>query len=166
MDRYGVDHHMKLNEFREKRKQTCIERYGVDNSMKSKELFTKWLLSSYQTKMYEFPSGHVQPTQGNEHFCLDDLLFNYEIDEDDLINGYKNMPNISYIFDHERHHYHPDIFIPSKNLLIEVKSDYTFKLNREINIKKLEACIDLGYDIQIWIYDKKGKLIDKKESFD
>jgi hypothetical protein len=41
------------------------------------------------------------------------------------------MPSIEYTLHGKRHLYHPDIYLPFQRLIIEVKSDYTFSLERE-----------------------------------
>ena len=66
------------------------------------------------------------------------------------------MPEIWYYTnDNNKHRYFCDIFIPSENKLIEVKSEYTFEIQKEINLLKQKASRDLGYDHEIWIIDKK-----------
>jgi len=38
---------------------------------------------------------------------------------------------VKYMIDDKEHSYYPDIFIPSDNLIIEVKSDYTYEKDKE-----------------------------------
>ncbi len=47
-----------------------------------------------------------------------------------------NSLNIQYTIDNKPHRYIPDFYIKSKNLLIEVKSEFTFYKDLEINYKK------------------------------
>jgi hypothetical protein len=49
-----------------------------------------------------------------------------------------------------------DIFIPSQNRCIEVKSEWTY--NQQINsvLLKENAAKELGYNYEMWIYDNKG----------
>ena len=49
-----------------------------------------------------------------------------------------------------------DIYIPSQNRCIEVKSDWTYNIKtNNIALKQL-AAKELGYNYEIWVYDKKG----------
>jgi hypothetical protein len=66
------------------------------------------------------------------------------------------IPVIDYIFNGENHKYFPDIFLPSTNTLIEVKSTYTLSLDKEKIKAKLNACIMQGYNIFLYVYDKNG----------
>lgn len=51
--------------------------------------------------------------------------------------------------------YFPDFYIPSKNLILEVKSLFTVDKNTEL---KLKACKDLGYNTKLLFLDKKDDL--------
>jgi hypothetical protein len=63
---------------------------------------------------------------------------------------------ISYFFLSEEKKYIPDFYISKLNLIIEIKSTYYFNLNRDKNIKKIEAVKESGYNF-ILILDKKYK---------
>ena len=41
LEKYGVESPMQLDEFKEKRKQTCLEKYGVESPMQSEEIKEK-----------------------------------------------------------------------------------------------------------------------------
>ena len=69
-------------------------------------------------------------------------------DKFDIENG----PSIPYLFEGKNKVYHSDFYIPSKNLIVEIKSSYILTLDIEINEKK-EACLNKGYDY-ICIIDK------------
>jgi len=82
---------------------------------------------------------------------------NEKIHESDIIIGVKNVPEIWYIDENNiKHRYYADIYIPSQNKCIEVKSTYTYKINENVNLLKKEATIKAGYNFEFWIYDKKG----------
>jgi uncharacterized protein YcfL len=74
------------------------------------------------------------------------------------LTGCKNVPTIWY-YDEEgkKHRHYVDIFIPSKNKCIEVKSTWTAQ-KKNIFIKQ-KAAKELGYHYEIWIYDKKGNKV-------
>jgi hypothetical protein len=56
----------------------------------------------------------------------------------------------------------PYSFIPKWNKIIELKSDWTYEINKEINTLKVKACLTLGYDFEFWIYKKKEKKLHQK----
>jgi hypothetical protein len=141
---YGVDHPMKSQEVQEKSKQTCIKNYGVDHPMKNPEIFIKNQQSSFAIKEFIFPSGKIVYVQGNEPWALD-WLFDHYKDENVIQTHSENHMTIPYNIDSNNHVYYPDLYIPSENMIIEVKSEYTYKYNEEIDKIKAQACIRQGY---------------------
>ena len=108
--------------------------------------------SSFKYKDYIFPSGKIVKIQGYEYKALDELLIKYH--EDSIFVD--NIPIIEYIgSDNRKHFYHPDIYIPEENLIIEVKSKWTHsgKIEwLETNILKEKACIAAGFNFKWMIY--------------
>jgi hypothetical protein len=120
----------------------------------------KHIKSSYLKKEYKFPSGRIELVQGYEPFALNDLIINDKIDESDIIIGVLNVPEIWFTDENnEQHRYYVDIYIPSQNKCIEVKSLYTYNDNININLLKQAVAIKAGYNFEFWIYDNKGKRI-------
>jgi len=162
IERYGVVNPFSANEIKQKIAATNLSKYGTINPMQNKEIFEKNQKKRFYMKEYKLPkSNKTIKVQGYEPFCLNDLLQNEHIDEEELLKGYKERPVIKYKYNEKNHYYHPDIYIPSENKIIEVKSQYTFDNNKEINLLKLEATKLLGYNAEIRIYDKKGGCIEK-----
>ena len=57
----------------------------------------------------------------------------------DLITSKKDVPKIWYSdIDGKKHRYYCDIYIPSENKIIEVKSTWTYKKELHMNILKSE----------------------------
>ena len=80
--------------------------------------------------------------------------------ENNIIIGTKNVPTIWYFGnDGKNHRHYVDIFIPTKNLCIEVKSDWTITFASSNIYLKQQAAKDLGYKYEIWVYNKKGDKI-------
>lgn len=186
MENYGVDHPLKTREIQNQSKQTKLRlygsfseigkrgnaqrnatnqiRYGVDNVSQYSPIRDKMSLSAigriqkgiFKRKVYVFPSGREDLIQGYEPFVLD-LLLSEGVNEDDILTT-RNCPVIKY----EDRRYLPDIYIKSKNLLIEVKCNYTLKADFERNIKKQKAAIAAGFLHEIWVMDYKGRLISKQ----
>jgi hypothetical protein len=67
----------------------------------------------------------------------------------------ENIPVIPYMkIDGKTHTYYPNIYIPSLNMLIEVKSSYQYEQEKDTVIAKAEASSKL-YDFQIVIYKNR-----------
>jgi hypothetical protein len=123
--------------------------------MQNSEIMEKSIKTAYKMKDYILPSGNLIKIQGYEKFALDELIINDKFHESDIITGIKNVPEIWYIGeDNEKHRHYVDIFIPSQNKCIEVKSTWTFKKPNVLN--KQTAAKELGYNYEIWVYDNKG----------
>ena len=162
LERYGVVNPSKSQDIKQKKIETCKTNYGVDYGIQSEEIFNKTMKSLYKSKPYEFKSGRVDRVQGYEPIALD-ILVQY-FDEDDIMTSFDF--GIWYFNENrnKRSKYYPDIYIKSKNLIIEVKSEYTYKINLEINKSKEQATKEMGYDFMFMIFDVNGNIIN--ESFD
>lgn len=108
--------------------------------------------NSFQFKDYIMPSKKIVRIQGYENIALDELLV--YLDEKDIILSRRNMPNIEYIINNKKHRYYPDIYIPSQNKIIEIKSSYTYKSSLIKNMIKALATRKINYDFEFWVYDK------------
>ena len=61
----------------------------------------------------------------------------------------------------KKHRHYVDIFIPSQNKCIEVKSTWTASKKKDNIFLKQNAGKELGYLYEIWVYDGKGNLAEK-----
>lgn len=153
LQKYGVISPMCLVSIQDKVKKTNINKYGVEYALQNPEIHEKSSKKSKKYKNYIFPSGVIKRVQGYEPFALDELLKKF--DESQIKIGRKEIPTIKYLSNNSEHIYFPDIFIPHLNMIIEVKSTWTYKCKKDnINLKS-KACIDSGYMYELWIYDKK-----------
>jgi len=153
---YGVENPLQNKEIKQKSKNTCLKKYGVEYAIQCPEIMEKNIKMSYYFKNYIFPSGNAIKIQGYEYYALDELIKN-NINENEIITGSKNVPEIWY-FDKsgkKRRHF-VDIFIPSQNKCIEVKSTWTLKKQEDVVFLKQTAGKELGYNYEIWVYDNKG----------
>lgn len=183
LEKYGTEHPMQNDEFRNKYEQTNIERYGyavplLNEEIKNKckqtmferfgaehaaqvpEILSKMRKSAFSHKEYILPSGNVIEYQGYEDFALDQILNIEQIYEDDIVMGEENVPEIWYLDENgKKHRHYVDIYVKSQNKCIEVKSEWTLKLGSDIIFLKQAAGKALGYEYEIWVYDRKGKRI-------
>jgi len=159
LEKYGFENPLQREEIKEKSKKTCLNKYGVEYPSQNNEVYEKINKTSYYIKEYILPSGNIIKIQGYENFALDELLKN--INENDIVTGCKNVPTIWYNDESGKKHRHfVDIFIPSQNKCIEVKSTWTFKKQKEIVLLKKMAAKELGYLYEIWVYDNKRNKVE------
>jgi hypothetical protein len=151
---------LQSKDIKNKTKQTSLEKYGHEHHFQNSDIMEKNIKSSFTKKEYIFPSGKIDKIQGYENFALDELIINEKIDESDIITGCKNVPEIWYNDKNnkKRRHY-VDIFIPSQNKCIEVKSNWTYTKQIDIVLLKQKAAKDLGYKYEIWVYNNKKEKI-------
>lgn len=135
-----------------KRRETYVknslEKYGTVHPMQDAKIFKRSTDNYYRKKEYTFPSGKKVFVQGYEPIVLNELIKKYQ--EDDILTDSVDIENIIgkiyYQYNSKKHRYYPDIYIISENKIIEVKSQYTYEINIEINLAKQNACIKNGLD--------------------
>lgn len=74
-----------------------------------------------------------------------DILLKY-FTEDEIVVDYINIPTIDYFFNNADRKYFPDIWIPTINTIVEVKSEYTMNQHYDMNIAKHNFTEEAGYD--------------------
>ena len=67
------------------------------------------------------------------------------------------VPVIWYEFEGKNRRYYPDIFIPSQNKLIEVKSSFSYQYEEAKNQAKKKACETAGFLFELKIYASRPK---------
>lgn len=148
--RYGEDDKFLYS----KAKETSRHRYNVDFPMQDPLIFSKTM--KFKRKTGILPSGAEFSFQGYEDVAVK-ILLNEGLSENEIIIS---LPSLIPVIEYwnpvkgKMCHYFPDIWVPSKNLLIEVKSAYTMKKQIEENLAKQKAAKSLGFDHQIWVCSK------------
>lgn len=149
----------------ERRRQTMEREYGYKNNFLRPEVIKR--SRSGKIKEYLLPSGKIVYLRGYETKALDILLNNLNEEEiiiNDIMGDNKRNMIFKYIaVNRHKYNYYPDIFIPSKNLIIEVKSQWWFdgygrkkyKSRLENNQRKKESCLDAGYNFEFWIWNNE-----------
>ncbi len=161
MKKYGVKNYSQHKDFKEKCEQTNLNKYGVLHHSQNAEIAEKMFTKAFNKKIYTLPSGKEITYQGYENFALDYLLQIENINENDIINSRKEVPEIWYNDKNGKKCRHfVDFFIPKQNKCIEVKSTWTNQIKNSV-FEKQQAAKDLGYEYEIWIYSNKGELLNK-----
>ena len=132
---------------------TCIDRYGVRNVSQVLEVEEKMAKRRRTTKEYTFLSGRLIHVEGFENLALDILLQTYQ-ENDLLVGAQDNIPCVWYEMDGKRNRYTPDIYIRSKNTLVEVKFLYFYDKQRDKNILKFKSTLKNGYSLKLLFFDK------------
>lgn len=155
----GVEHPQQSKIIYNKTKKTCLEKYGVEHPTQNLEIMEKLSKNAYKQKTFKLPSGKEIKCQGYEPFALDELV---KIEEEtNILTGCKNVPIIWYNDESgKKHRHYVDIFIPSENKCIEVKSTWTAKKKKSNIFEKQKAAKELGYKYEIWIYNCKGNKVE------
>jgi len=141
--KYGVQYSLQNEEVKQKSKQTNRKKYGVDNPSQDKKTYEKGLKTRF--KLFQYPNTELTYQGSFEKHFLDTY---YE--KIDIQNGksfrYETTNNKNKI-------YHSDFYIPSKNLIVEIKNSYLAERDKdEIQFKK-NAVLNEGYNY-IMIVDK------------
>jgi len=149
-ERYGHENFAHgINE--QKVKNTLSERYGVENPAQIPEVYEKGLKTRFLIHQYKNTNIWYQGS-----YELDFLEKYY-----DLFPTIQRGFSIKYLYNGKNKVYHSDFYIPSLNLIIEIKSSWTIKLDLEITAKKT-AVINYNYNYILIInknYDEFNKLL-------
>lgn len=146
-EKYGDENYTNLK----KAQETCFAKRGVIHHIHDGNIADK-CKGGYKKSWHDYvlPSGKIIKIQGYEPIIFDELLIQYN--EEDILYKKSDMPKIWYKTEDEKtHRYYPDFFIPKDNILIEVKSSYTFKVDYDILVLKAKAAIKLGFNFEIKI---------------
>ena len=155
IEKYGCENPSSNDKVKVKRTETMVERFGVENASQNAEVHTRQMKPRYIE--YKFPSGNIQNVMGYEPQALEKLLQIFN--EEDIIIGKGNMPELWYDLNGKKR-YFPDIYIPKENLIIEVKSVWTWSKDSGTlskNKAKEKCVIDNGYKFLLMMFDNTGK---------
>jgi hypothetical protein len=147
--KYGVKNGFQLDSVKDKCRKIWKEKYGVDNPALAG--------LGYRWHDYVLPSGRKIKYQGYEHFGIRYLLKEYS--EMDIEFDRKKIPTIKYVERKKSRNHYPDFFIKSKNMLIDIKSEFTYKVNKKTMQLKMRSAKKLGFDYKILIFDRKGDIL-------
>ncbi|MCD8211781.1 MAG: hypothetical protein LUC17_01985, partial [Oscillospiraceae bacterium] len=167
IEKYGVDCPFLIPEIKEKLTQTWIDRYGTAKLGKSKEIHEKakqTCMLKYGTPYYmqtdEFKQKVYEKTQSSPSYCVSKTNKKYA----ELFNSM----GIETTFEYPLENYRYDIFILSKNILIEIDSSYIhsmqpnhfgYKCNKDYHKIKTDIACKHGFRcIHIFDWDDPKKI--------
>ena len=156
LQKYGHKSALKNPAVKQKMIENNILKYGVPHHSQNAKISENMFNSAYCVKQYIFPSGKIINYQGYENFAFDELIHIENILEEDILTNRRDVPEIWYRDKNNKLRRHfVDIYIKSQNRCIEVKSTWTNQEKNNVLEKQLSA-INLGYEYEIWIFDKNG----------
>jgi hypothetical protein len=153
-DRYGADRQGPIS----KMKCTNIERYGVECISQRRDYFERMQRSRCRTAEFE---GRSMIVQGWENTFLESIGLLVGPSHSDVMSHNREVPLVKWK-DKEgvSHTYHPDFWLRSQDLLVEVKSTWTWnklgqdEQRQETNLRKLAAAL-LQHNVLLMILDTK-----------
>lgn len=148
----------KLSATKERKKETVLKNYGVENPMQDPGIYEKSNVNGYKFRSYTTRGKTFHQLQGYEPQGIDYLIENMGISASEIESGRK-VPQVHYKFENKNKTYYPDLYVKNKNLLVEIKSDYTYNQNLELNKAKREASLKSGFDHLTIIFDSKLNII-------
>lgn len=163
LGKFGETSYTRTEAYKKSRKAACIKTYGTEHPMQNADVYDKSQKTGLAYKTYTFPSGRQERVQGYEPLALDYLLKTYH--EDDIKLGRKEQPDIWYNDEKgTKHRYFSDIYIPKHNLIVEVKSSWTYKLGTDLGKIQLQeqACKDEGYTYLCLVFNDHKELLDNE----
>lgn len=148
LETYGCEHAMMTIETKEKKNKTMLEKYGVEHYSQDPKNFDCIVRKMYNTKIYKWKTGEISFVQGYEPIVLRELEEKgYKFN--DIKTDGADIPSFWYTYKNKKKRYIPDFYIPSEKLIIEVKSDFTLQLDKEINKLKFETVKNAGYNFKL-----------------
>ena len=147
---YGTKFPCQSEQYQKQMSTQYLNKYGVTHPMQSREVFESSLVGKYKKKQYVLPSGKEIKLMGYEPIVADYLL--NKISENEI--QFTNLPSFKYNFNGKQKVYFPDIYIPYLNLIVEVKSIWTYKSDYYKNILKKQSVLNENYNFIFAIVNK------------
>lgn len=136
---------------------TMMERYGYKYYIQNVENLEKLLKKSYLYKKIKY-NGSIINLQGYEDYVLFEILSKEYTSIDikiELKDIKKYTGNIKYSYKDKERNYYPDFYIKSINKVYEVKSNYTYNKQLEVNNLKRDACLKKGIQFEFLIINDR-----------
>lgn len=136
-----IINHGKYFNNQEKKRETIFYKYGVYHTNHVPEIFNKIKKNGFKICLHQETNLNYQGTYEKDFliFCYNNSI---------MCEEFKS--NIPY----GNHKYYPDFYYRPLNLIIEIKSWYTYERDLEKNLLKQKACLDQGYNF-LFIKDKQ-----------
>ena len=148
--KYGVDHHNQSPEQRQKAMDTCMDRYGGPNPMSSADLVKKAALRHPSTGTFTY-KGIAYKYQGFERVVIESLVDYFGEVVTQFDDSYKRIESDRI--------WYPDLYVPSIDTYVEVKSSRTLMIEFLKNRDKHKASITAGYKVKFVVVKSRSNEI-------
>jgi hypothetical protein len=155
---YGDTSYTRTDAYKVSYKATCLAKYNCEYAAQSPEVQAKIEKTSHAFKDYTMPSGNVVKIQGYEHYALDHLLKSYK--EEHIAIGRKEQPELWWNdVSGKKRRYFSDFYIPHEDMIVEVKSTWTYKKGIEDGKlqKQKEAAHAAGHAYLLLVFNDRGE---------
>jgi len=166
LKKYGVENLYQSEIIKEKCKNVMIERYGYKSAIQNPRIKEQIKQTNLRKYGCETPMGNPDSFNKQQHITKiikkykdTDLWYqaSYELDFlDQYYEKHKDIkrgPYVKYKFNEKNKTYYSDFYIPSLNLVVEIKNSWLYKRDKEIIEAKEKATIENGFNYCI-IIDK------------
>lgn len=166
LSKYGNEFHLQSYEIKKKAEDSIFKKLGVTNPVFSDSFREKMMLSfrkKYNAKSPSHVADFFEKQQKNSALIKfhenTGLYYRGSYERDFLDFCYNNKIKIEkghkifYYLKRQKKVYHSDFYIPTINLIAEIKSNYTYNKDLEKNLLKKKYSIKSGYDF-MFIIDK------------
>jgi hypothetical protein len=146
-------------------KQLMTDLHGFPNAMQCPLFLEKAMKNAHRRKDYTLPSGKIVSIQGYEGYCIDYLLSDYNVEEDEIVTEMSLVPKVMYLLESDQsiHRYFMDIYLKDKDVGFEVKSAWTYHSEPEKNKAKwLKASKVCKNGFFVVVFDEKKNLISEE----
>lgn len=141
---YGVEHNMKLQRCLDQRIKTYQNNYGCDNPSQSENIKKKKIETCRKNYSVDYPFQSKENLE--KSYKTNYIKYGTKI-------GIERGMSIQYRYYNHFKMYYPDFYLPKYNLIVEIKSDYTYEKEKDKNICKQKSCLERGYNF-IFIINK------------
>ena len=162
LEKYGCENPGQNEKIKEKIKKTMMKNHCVNSYLEKTEEVRKGLLKKYGVEYAQQDQNiHIKQQISGfkvKHYKNTDLYFRGSYELDFLENfydkiGIENGPSVKYRHKSKNKIYHSDFYIPSKNLVVEIKNSYNAEKDKHIIKSKRKATMNEGFGY-IMIVDK------------
>jgi len=162
LEKYGVEYSLQSKEVREKGKETCLNKYKKKyyfQTQEFKDKSTKTWLKKYGV---EYPAQNIEIYNKGlktklQYHSYKEISYqgSYELDflkkYHDKFLDIQKAPAIKYTFAEKNSIYHPDFYIPSLNLIVEIKNSYLAERDKDEIAAKEKFTVASGFNYIIII---------------
>jgi hypothetical protein len=137
LKKYGFISNSITEESKSRLRKTNMERYGVEYPMQFLEFIEKQQKNSKKINYFNEKLYYQSSYEKDFLILCEDI---------GIIDKISRGPSIKYELNNKSKFHFPDFYIKDYNLIIEIKSSYYYKKYLEQNIKKMNTCIEIGYN--------------------